>query len=414
MPSAALRPLRSRNFALVWSAALVSNIGSWMQTVAVGVYVTDVTGHAGWTGLVAAAAFLPVGLLSPVGGAMADRLDRRRWLIATTAGETVLAALLAVLAGTGTASPGAVTFLVFLGGAMASLGFPAYQAMLPDLVPREDLLGAISLGSAQFNFGRVVGPAAAGLVIAVGSYTWAFAVNAVSFAAVLVALSIVQLPVVEHTSGGARLWARIREGIDVARADTGCRSAILLISVTALLASPFIALIPAVAQMLLDGGAGATSLLVTAQGVGAVAGALLQAPLAQRFGRRHVLMANLVAVPLTLVLYALSPSLPFAALALVGVGAAYIGVLSGLNTVVQLRAPDAARARVLSLYMLALGVVYPLCAVLQGWLGDAIGLRWVTSGGAVAMLAALGIVATARPALLAALDDPASTHAEAA
>src|SRR5579862_5588817 len=133
----ALRPLQHRNFALLWWAALLSNVGSWMQTVAVGVLVTAKTGRPGWTGLVAAAAFLPIGLLSPVGGAMADRLDRRWWLFATTVGETLFATALTVLAATGHATPVTVTILVFFGGAMAAIGFPAYQAMMPSLVPTE-------------------------------------------------------------------------------------------------------------------------------------------------------------------------------------------------------------------------------------------------------------------------------------
>jgi MFS family permease len=192
--NASLRPLRGRNFALVWSAALVSNVGSWMQTVAVGVFVTEATGQAKWTGLVAAAAFIPIGFLSPVGGAMADRVDRRRWLLLTTVGETVFAALLALLVGVGAAGPGLVSFLVFLGGCMTSVGIPAYQAMLPDLVDDDDLLAAISLTSAQYNFGRVVGPALAGVVIALGTYTLAFALNAASFFAVIIALLFVRLP----------------------------------------------------------------------------------------------------------------------------------------------------------------------------------------------------------------------------
>src|SRR5579862_2141536 len=135
----ALRPLQHRNFALLWWAALLSNVGSWMQTVAVGVLVTTRTGRPGWTGLVAAAGFLPNGLLSPLGGVMADRLDRRRWLFLTTAGETTFATCLTVLAATGYATPIVVTLLVFGGGAMAAVGFPAYQAMLPDLVPPSEL-----------------------------------------------------------------------------------------------------------------------------------------------------------------------------------------------------------------------------------------------------------------------------------
>ncbi|MDQ3895904.1 MAG: MFS transporter, partial [Actinomycetota bacterium] len=190
---ASLRPLRRRDFAVVWSAALVSNVGSWVQTIAVGVLVTELTGQARWTGLVAAAAFVPIGLLSPVGGAIADRVDRRRLLLGTTLGETVFAALLAVLVGTGSATPLGVSALVLGGGCMTALGFPAYQAILPDLVDREELLGATSLSMAQFNLGRVVGPALAGVVLVTGSYTWAFALNAASYGAVMAALLAVRL-----------------------------------------------------------------------------------------------------------------------------------------------------------------------------------------------------------------------------
>ncbi len=135
MALTSLRPLRSRNFALIWSAALVSNVGSWMQTVALGVLVFARTGQPGWTGLVAAAGFVPIGLLAPVGGALADRLDRRRWLIVTTLAETAFAVVLAVLAAAHHDPPGVLVVLSFLGGAAGAIGFPAYQAMVPDLVP---------------------------------------------------------------------------------------------------------------------------------------------------------------------------------------------------------------------------------------------------------------------------------------
>jgi MFS family permease len=403
---AAFRPLRNRNFALVFSAALVSNVGSWMQTVAVGILVTEATGQAQWTGLVAAAAFLPVGLLAPVGGAMADRYDRRRFLLWTTVAQVGLAALLALISATGHATPAAVTLVVLAEGAVASLGFPAYQAMLPQLVEREDLLGAISLGSAQFNLGRIVGPALAGIVVSLGSFTWAFAVNAASFLAVVVALLLVRLEPVRGDGGTERLWARIRTGARSAWGEPGCRTAIALIAAAALLASPFIALIPAFAQVLLGGDGGDTSVLVTAQGVGAVAGALALAPVAERFGRRRLLMGALVAVPVALLAYAAAPSVAWAAAALVAVGVAYVGILSGLNTVVQVRAPEATRARVLSLWMLALGTLYPVGAVLHGWLADLTNLRVTTAGGAVLMLGVVAVFAATRPDLVAALDDP--------
>ncbi|MGI9023807.1 MAG: MFS transporter [Acidimicrobiales bacterium] len=403
---ASLRPLRRRDFALLWSAALFSNIGSWMQTVAVGVFVTAETGQAGWTGLAAAAAFLPIGLLSPVGGAMADRVDRRRWLLGTTLGEIVFATLLAVLAATGHATPGAVILLVLGGGTMAALGFPAYQAILPDLVPREDLLGAISLSSAQYNLGRVVGPALAGLVLAVGSYTLAFAVNAASFVAVMVALLFVRIPPPSPDTEGGSLHRRIVTGMRAAMAEPGCRLAIMAIAVTAFLVSPFIALIPAVALELFDSGDTGTAVLVTAQGVGAVAGALALAPIARRYGRRRALQTSLVAVAAAVVAYALAPTLALATAALVVVGATYISVLSGLGTVVQLRAPTAYRARILSLYMVALGTVYPVGAVVQGVLDDRFGIRPVTAGCAIVFAALVIALRVLRPELAEAFNDP--------
>lgn len=382
-----------------------------MQTVAVGVLVTARTHQAGWTGLVAAAAFLPIGLLSPVGGAVADRIDRRRWLMLTTLGEAALALVLSILAATGQDSPVAVTFTVLAGGAMAAVGFPAYQAMLPDLVETDELLSAVSLSSAQFNLGRVIGPALAGVVIIASSYTWAFAINAASFLAVVVALVFVRPRPSPHRPEEGTLAGRLVSGAKAAAADPGCRAAITLIAVVALLASPFIALVPAVAIKLFHRGAGGTAVLVTAQGIGAVGGALVLAPAAQRLGRRRLLVADLFLLPSLLVLYALAPSLAVAAVLLFAVGASYIGVLSGLNTVVQLRAPPRARARVLGLYMMALGTIYPLGAIAQGSLGDHLGMRAVTVGCAVLLAGFVALYALTRPRMVRGLGDPLSARA---
>jgi MFS family permease len=400
------RPLRSRNFALVWSAALVSNVGSWMQTVALGFVITARTHNPLWTGLVAAAAFLPMGLLAPLGGALADRLDRRRWLIVTTVAEACFAAVLAVLAAVGDAPPTVLVGVAFLGGVAAAVGFPTYQAMLPDLVPREDLLAAVSLSSAQFNLGRVIGPALAGVVLVAGSDAWAFAVNAASFGAVVVALVFVRLPVAASpVLPVERIVRRIVAGARVAAGEPGCRSAILLIGIVALVGSPFIGLVPAVAIDGLHRGAGATSALVTGQGVGAVTGALVLAPLARAWGRRRLLVGALFAFPTAIVAYGLAPSLVTATLAIVIIGAFYIGVLTGLNTVVQLRAPEQARGRVLGLYMMALGTIYPIGLVIQGAVAGAVGIRVVTISSGLALIAIMATLLLIRPGLFQALDD---------
>ena len=386
----ALAPLRHRNFALIWSAALLSNVGSWMQTVAVGILVTARTGRPGWTGLVAAAGFLPNGLLSPVGGVLADRLDRRFWLFATTVGETVFAVALTVLAATGRAGPVAVTLLVLGGGAMSAVGFPAYQALLPDLVPDGQLGAAISLSSAQYNLGRVIGPALAGLAIVAGGYQWAFAVNALSFMAVLVALRLVRLPRAAGNRPGATLGSRLAEGAGAVWRRPGARFAVMLISVVALTASPFIALVPAVALEVFRSKASGTSVLITAQGVGAVAGALAITPLVQRYGRRRVLIGDLAGLGAALAAYAAAPGLWVGAAALLVVGGCYIGVLAGCNTIVQINATPQLRGRMLGIYMMALGILYPVGATLQGSLANGAGLREVTAGGAVVLLVAVG------------------------
>ena len=224
LPSS-LQPLRHRDFALVWGGGMVSNAGSWMQTVAVGAFVTAKTGQAGWAGLIAAAAFLPIGLLAPIGGALADRLNRRIFVLCTNIGEAFMASVLAWLAFTGRASPGAVAVCVFIAGCLTAIALPFLQAMTLDFVPREDLLAAASLGSAQYNMGRVFGPSLAGFVIALWGYSWAFAINAASFAAVVVAMLLVRVRY-ERTRDATPLLERIRIGARAARENPGARAAI--------------------------------------------------------------------------------------------------------------------------------------------------------------------------------------------
>jgi MFS family permease len=403
---AALAPLSHRNYALVWAAGFVSNIGTWMETVAVGDLVANRTGEAGWTAFVAAAGFLPMGLLGPVGGALADRVDRRRMLQAMTLAQMAFAVILTVLAATDRANPGAVALVVFGAGCVAGLGFPAYSAMLPDLVPARDLLAGMSLSQAQWNLGRVIGPALAGIAIGLGSYTWAFGVNAVSFAVMLVALAALRLDARAPHTDTDGLWTRMRVGARAAWAEPGVRSSIILISVVALTASPFIALIPAMARVRFDGDPGLTARFVTAQGVGAVVGALVLPVLAERFGRYRMLLASFVLLPAALVAYGLAPDPAGATVALVAVGGTYMFVFSGIGTTVQMRAPAALRARVLSFYFLALGTLYPIGAAIQGPIADSVGLGAVTAVSGLALLVVVGGIWLVRPARLQAMSDP--------
>jgi MFS family permease len=403
------RPFRHRAFATVWTGSFVSNIGTWMETVAIGVYVTQATGQAAWTGTVAALTYVPTVLLGPFGGALADRFDRRRFLVGVTLFQTLLAALLTLLAATDRLSVAAVATIVLLGGCAFAVAMPAVQAMTPDLVGADDLLGAMSLGAAQFNLGRVVGPALAGLVITAGGLAWAFGLNVASFGAVLVALTLVRVPPLARRDGQpARVLRTIADGVVAARRDPGIRTALLLLLATTFLVSPFIGLVPAVAIKVFAQGASGTSVLVTAQGVGAVCAALAAAPLAGRLGRRRVLVGALLLVGPAAVLYGLAPTFPLAVIAIALLGFVYLAVLSGTSTVCQLRAPRELRARIASLFMLGVGGGHALGLVVQGWLGDRVGLPAVTAVTGLVLAGIVVAVRLARPDLLEAMEPSAS------
>jgi MFS family permease len=405
--TAALRPLRHRSFALLWSAGLISVIGTWMQTVAVGALVISQTGRATWAVLVAAGAFLPLGLVSPIGGALADRLPRRPVLVAGNLAEGIVAVAIAILVARGPASPLVLLGLVTVQGCAAALVGPFQQAILPDLVPRSEFLAAASLNSALFNLGRIAGPALAGVTVAAFGYPVAFVANAVSFLAVVAALAFIRLPAPPRAQSGG-LFSSLRAGLAAARAEPTCWAAIRTIAVVGIIASPFIALVPVMAHHLAHGAgerevAQVTGLLTTAQGAGAVAGALILAPLGERIGLGRLVAGSLVLLPVTLIGYATSQQPWWGAATLFTVGLVYIGVLSGLSTLVQLRAPQAFRGRILSFYLVALGVSYPIGSLAQGPVIDQIGVGWTTAGSAVLLLLVMTVVRITRPGYVRAI-----------
>ncbi len=406
--SQSFAPFRHRRFALLWAGAFVSNIGTWMETVGVGILVTTATGEASWAGLVAAAGFVPTALLAPLGGALADRVPRRTLLLTTTSFQILFAGLLAFFASLGDPSPVVVTLLVLGAGCANAIGFPAYQAMLPDLVPRADVPGAVALSSAQWNLGRVIGPALAGIVIGLGGYELAFLINTLSFFAVFAVIASFRLPR-PVPSTGTSLFHSIREGARFVRGDPALRFVVGCMALNSLLAAPFIALIPAVALKVFHDEKFGTAALVTAQGVGAVCMGLSLAGLFARFGTRRVMLTVLGALPVALVAYTFAPGLPFAVVAIFVVGFLYLGTLSSFTTIAQLRAPAALRGRVVSVLMMLIGALYPIGAVAQGAIADQIGLRATTTGAAILLGAILLAWRVLRPRAADALTDSVIT-----
>lgn len=399
-------PLKHPAYARLWAGAFVSNIGTWMESIALGIYVQKHTGQAAWTGTVAAAAFLPIAFFSPIGGALADRYPRRLLMILTSLAQTALAAVLTVLFVVGDPSAPTITLIALGNGVCAALGFPSFQAMLPDLVPVEDLPGAIALSSAQYNLGRVIGPVIAGVVINVGGYAWAEGVNAASFLAVVAVLLTLTLPAPSAHARSERFLRSITDGFRFVRREPGLRITAVAMCLNTFLAAPFIALVPAMALEVLHSGSVGTAVLVTAQGIGAVLMAFSLGSLVERYGTRRVLVTLMSILPVALVAYAGAPDLALSALALFVVGTIYLGTLSSFTTIAQLRVPPEIRGRVLAVFTVILGSLYPLGSVVQGKVADHIGLRETTIGAAALMALVMLAARALRPGITAAIDEP--------
>ena len=375
-------PFRHRPFLLVWLGALVSNVGTWMETTALSFYVAD-TSNVRASGLVAAAGFLPMALLSPVGGACADRFDRRRLMISANLVSAVIAAGVAALVASGEATPGRLAIFSLLGGCTGAIGFPAFQATLPDLVPPEDLVGAVGLSSTQWNLGRILGPTAAAVAIAIGGVAAALWVNAASFLAVVVAVSIARIP----TRVGIRrsVLQAARDGVRFARVTPAVRAMVPVMALTVFVAAPFLGFVAQMATNVLGRAQSGTSVLVTAQGVGAVAAGAAMGTLSARFGVRAVMTGAVLLLAPSLVLYGVSPSIWFAAAALVLTGGCYMAALSSFTSITQQAASSELRGRAMMVNNFVLGAAYPLGLMAQGAIADAWSLRAVTIGSGVVL-----------------------------
>jgi MFS family permease len=405
MAWASLTPLRHRSFALAVTSSFVSSVGTWMQSVALGIYLTETTHNPLWLGLLTVSAWTPAIVGSPVGGVVADRWSRQRWIQGNNFVMACTASALALAALTHHLSPALACYLAVGEGLCGSASWAAWQSLLPDLVEKDEVLAAVSLSSAQFNLGRIIGPVFAAVALALGSVGVCFAINAASFIFVLVVFSFVRTPPRPRPTTRLRFFREFRAGATRAWGVAGCRNPIIGIAVVAIVASPFIALVPAMAIIVLHTD---TAWLVTAQGVGAVAGALTLPVIAKRTSRLAVLEGSIVALAIALACYALAPDLGVAIVALVALGAAYMGTLTGLNTSVQVHAPRAERSRILALYTLSLSIFYPLGAFVQADLATTFGVRHVTVVAALFLGAILVAVRVGAPQYWRAMGSPAT------
>lgn len=394
VPSTSFAPFRHRAYLLVWFGAMVSNVGTWMETTALSYYVAD-TSKASWSGIVAAAGFLPTALLSPIGGAWADRFDRRKIMICTNSVSAVIAAAVAALVASGDATPALLALFSLAAGCANAIGFPAFQATLPDLVPPEELIAAIGLSSTQWNLGRIIGPSAAGIAIWLGGVPAALWCNAASFLAVILAISFARIPLTPRTK--RPIVQAIRDGIRFARQNPAVRSMVPVMFAVTLIGAPFIGFIAQIATRVFHTKQGGTSLLVTAQGVGAVIAGASMGSLTHRFGLRRTMNGAVILFGPALVVYGISPNIVAAAVALAFTGAAYMACISSFSSITQQSAPSELRGRAMSVNNFILGFAYPLGLFIEGPLADATSLRAVTVGTGVLLVAALVLGRLLRP-----------------
>ena len=384
-----VRSLRHRNFRLFYSGQLISLIGTWMQSIAQSWLVYDMTKSSLLLGTVVFAGQIPVFLLSPVGGMVADRWRRHYVVIATQTAAMVLAFLLAILTLTHRVTVLEVIVLAALMGIVNAFDLPTRQAFLVEMVGREDLINAIALNSSLFNGARIIGPSVAGVLVASIGEGWCFFANGVSFIAVIIGLLMMRLDRQPARAELASPLAHMAEGFRFVRDTAPIRSLLLLLGIVSIVAMPYSVLMPIFAARILHGDARTLGVLMAATGVGALTGALVLASRTALRGLGRWVPIACASFGASLILFSLSRVYWLSALLLVPVGFFMMTQMTGTNTLIQSMVPDRLRGRTMAVYSMMFMGMAPAGALLAGAAADHIGApRTVAFGGAAAIVGA--------------------------
>jgi MFS family permease len=392
-PPSALAPLRSPVFRALWIAALVSNIGTWMQSVGAVWQVGNQSGSAALVALVQTAVSLPIVLLALPAGAAADVVDRRRLLLLTQTWMLVSAAALCVATVLGLASPAVVLALTFLLGLGNAANAPAWQATIPELVGGRLLAPAVALNSAGFNIGRAIGPALGGLVVAAAGPAAVFGLNALSYLGVLAVLWRWRRPPQDRLGAGEQMLGAIGAGIRYVRFAPLLRAVLLRTALFILPASALWALLPVVARGALGLDATGFGLLLGALGIGSVAGAVVLPRLRRAVPIDRRVVAATCLYALATVVLAVVGSALVVGLAMVAAGMAWLAILTSFNVATQTAVPRWVLARALAVYLLVfqggLAVGSALWGVVAGRVGERTALLAAAASFGLGLLAAL-------------------------
>jgi MFS family permease len=380
--------LKIRDYRLLWWGMIVSNIGTWMQMVAQGYLVYQLTDSPLMLGLVGFVRAVPVFTFSLFAGVVADRVDRRKLLIVTQTLAGIFALALGLLTSMGVITVWMIMVLAFVSAAVAAFDNPTRQALVPDIVGKEYVANAVALQSAAFNGTGILGPSLAGLALGFIGIAACFYINAISFLAVIIALFMMS-SVPNRVMRKQTMFQNLREGFGYVRSNRTVAALLLLIALVGLLGRPYTQLMPAVQQDVLHVGATGLGLLMAFSSIGALIGALAIASLSDFKYRGLMLMGSIAVFGVALVSFSLSRSFPLSLGLLVLVGGGATMSMSTTNTLIQSNVPGEFRGRIISMYtMIAMGMM-PLGSMLLGAIADFIGVPVTLLGGGVGCLVAL-------------------------
>ena len=354
-----------RGFRLLWAGAFLSSIGTWIQDVALSWLIHSRMGDPFYLGLRSFAQELPLLTFMLLGGAIADRIDRRRILLSSQLVQMAMAVLLGALYVTDRLDIVAIVVIAFATGLMQSQSAPAYQAVITSIVPRERIANAVALNSLQFNLSRALGPVVAGLLLAHAGAGFCFAANALSFTGVILALWTIDVPPAAAATGQS-LRESLLAGLRHVSGAPRLRAATLFAATASFLAFPLITYLPVIAGDVLKTGASGYSLLLTSVGLGAILGAVGTAQRGQAPGRGRLLLLAFAAFGVFTVGAVLSKWQWLSMALLVGSGLSLTTAFSTLNSLVQELAPEALRGRVLSIFGLAFRGGGPVGSLVAG------------------------------------------------
>jgi len=396
------------DFRRFWLAALVSNTGTWMQGAAIPYAVFEISGRAGAVGVTGLFQYLPFMIMGAVGGTLADRFPRRPLLLVTQVAMMAAALGLWATVAAGVATVGSITALAFVFGLLGGLATPVWQSFVAELVPRDLLMGAVTLNSTQFNAARAVGPFLAGVVIAAIGVEAAFLFNALSFLAVIGVLGVIR------SAGGARPGGTSTAGAFAGLAEAArhvwhtpailaCCVAIVAV---AGLGSPLFNFLPVYGEEEFSVTGWQLGLLFGAGGLGSLLAAPALLKVAPRMPRARLLAGSMGCYGLAVAAVGLSPAYgPTVALLMV-FGGSYLGIATTINTTIQLVVHDHLRGKVIALYLMCLTGALPLGLLAWGVAADAVGLRATTvAAGCLLVLATAGLWVSGRFQVMAHADE---------